>query len=121
MNGNALEALNGIKKAFASHLVRETSMTFEQALESLNYDTDLQNIEKAIKELEEIKKRAEETLTPIIEREEKFKRLYDASTSKTAFITAEEDKFLQNYFYGDGEKDRETKDLIDYILKGETK
>ena len=55
-----LEALNGIKQAFASHLVRETSMTFEQALESLNYDTDLQNIEKALKELAEIKARGEE-------------------------------------------------------------
>ena len=89
MNGNALEALNGIKKAFASHLVRETSMTFEQALESLNYDTDLQNIEKALKELAEIKARGEERMKELI--------YAPSGTAKTI------------------------RNVIDYILKGETK
>ena len=90
-----MEALNGIKKAFASHLVRETSMTFEQALESLNYDTDLQNIEKAIKELEEIKKRAEERKVFIQEMKQKYGPYDWAMASDELF------------------------GLIDYILKGE--
>jgi len=89
-----LESLSGIKQAFASHLVRETSMTFEQALESLNYDTDLQNIEKAIKELEEIKKRAEEK-----------KRQIDTIQGKTYTVIAMPAE--------------EIKAVIDYILKGE--
>ena len=106
MNEKAIEALNSVVAYAGTYHAK------------INNDYGI--IRLALTELAEIKRRAEETLTPIIEREEKFKRLYDASTSKTAFITAEEDKFLQNYFYGDGEKDRETKDLIDYILKGET-
>ena len=67
MNGNALEALNGIKKAFASHLVRQVGntvkdYTFAKALEALNYDTDLQTIESALTELEEIKARGEQVI-----------------------------------------------------------
>ena len=59
-------ALEGIKKAFASHLVRESSMTFEQAFEALNYDTDLQIIEKALNELAEIKARGEKVIENLL-------------------------------------------------------
>ena len=96
---NALESLSGIKQAFASHLVRETSMTFEQALESLNYDTDLQNIEKAIKELAEIKARAEE------------KRVLFQNGIETSKGTPVE-PFVE---VSNSHKIK----LIDYILKGE--
>ena len=89
-----LESLSGIKQAFASHLVRETSMTFEQALESLNYDTDLQNIEKALKELAEIKARGKEYIA----------RLEEEKGKPYSMLLLGEDKVIE---------------LIDYILKGE--
>ena len=78
-------------------------------------------IKQALTELAEIKQRAEEKLVPITEREKRFERLFVPVTSNSVFITAEDEKFVQNYVYGDGEKDAETKELIDYIIKGETK
>jgi len=100
---NALESLTGIKQAFASHLVRETSMTFEQALESLNYDTDLQNIEKALKELAEIKKRAEDERY-IYKMALDFISTHQTTGEKTISLKSANEQKLE---------------IIDYILKGE--
>ncbi len=50
------EALKGIKQAIAEHLHKQTGVNVEKHFEYLQYDTEIDIIDKAITELEKLKR-----------------------------------------------------------------
>ena len=49
------EALKGIKQAIAEHLHKQTGVNVEKHFEYLQYDTEIDIIDKALTELEELR------------------------------------------------------------------